>query len=261
MNFIRQRKNAYRELLTLHYASQSGHLGSSLSCLDSIGTLYSYVLNKEDQFILSKGHAATSLYVILKMKHVLNEADYKTFHTDGTLLAAHPAANPQLGISFSTGSLGHGLGLAAGLALGYKMKQKKNRVYCLMSDGECNEGSVWEAAQFAVAKNLDNVTVLIDRNRLQAFGKTKDVLGDGASLEKWKSFGFITSVVDGHDVAGMKKALLQCADSKKPHPQAIILNTIKGKGVSVMQNKIEWHYAVMNETQYKKALLDIDKNI
>lgn len=261
MNYIHQRNDAYRELLSLHYTSRSGHLGSALSCLDCVGTLYSYVLNKGDQFILSKGHAATSLYVILKMNNVLSEADYKTFHTDGTLLAAHPAANPQLDIDFSTGSLGHGLALASGLALGNKMKQRKNRVYCLMSDGECNEGSVWEAAQFAVAKNLNNLTVMIDRNRLQAFGKTKDILGDGAALDKWKSFGFTTSVVDGHDVMGMKKALIKCVDSKRQRPQAIILNTVKGKGVSFMQNTIEWHYAVMDEAQYKKALLDIDKNI
>jgi len=258
------RKEIYKKLITLMYEKKAGHIGSCLSCLDILIELFLFNLKKEDRFLLSKGHAVPDLYVILNYLGKISDKDLLTFHTNSTKLPAHvpPRFNEQ--IPFPSGSLGHGLSLSCGIAQGIKFKSKNKKkipkVYCLISDGECNEGQVWEGAQYASAKKINNLVILVDNNRLQAFGKTADVLGRSTTIEKWKAFGFNVIECDGTSPKDIKKALLKSnRNSKKPI--VIIFKTIKGNGVSFMENKIEWHYKTLDEELYLKAIASIEKNI
>ena len=247
------------KIIELLYSSHSGHIGSSLSCIDILYVLYKYSLKKGDKAILSKGHAVPALYVVLHQLGILSDKTYKNFHEDGTLLPAHPPNNFHDVIPFPTGSLGHGLSLSAGIAEGYILNNKRNPnfIYCLMSDGECNEGSVWEAAQYASKHHLYNLVALVDKNKIQAFGRTIDVLGDSASREKWEAFGFEVFECDGHNVKKLRTLLGDIRRKKSNKPRMIVCNTIKGKGVSFMENTIDWHYLTMNESQYTQAILEL----
>jgi transketolase len=263
---ISQRKKIYRRALDLFFLSQAKHIGSSLSCLDILIVTLAYIKRDEDIFILSKGHAAPALYVVLNSLEKISDRELMTFHRDGTRLPAHPPNYHFKDlIHFPTGSLGHGLSLCCGIAQAMKLSvthQKKNPfVYCLMSDGECNEGQVWEAAQYASAKRLDNLVALIDRNGIQAFGRTKDVLGDAASKEKWQAFGFEVFECHGHNHVEMKNIFKKVRTSRQNKPKVIIFKTVKGHGVSFMENTIQWHYLTLSEEQYKQAVEDIRKNL
>lgn len=236
-------------LLQMHYESRVGHIGGNLSCLDVLHVLYHRLLSNDDQFILSKGHAAGALYATLWSCGKLKEADLLNFHKEGTWLSAHPPASGIDDILFATGSLGHGLSLATGLALAKKLKQEPGRVYCLMSDGEWNEGSCWEALIFASHHKLENLTIIVDLNGLQGFGTTNEVASLEPLADKFRAFKVQTLEVDGHNLDELKQSL-EMQDALK----IVVARTRKGNGVSFMENKMEWHYLPMNQQQYEQAL-------
>jgi transketolase len=205
---------------------------------------------KEDIFILSKGHSAGALYITLWSKGLLEENDLLTFHRDGTRLSGHPPAQGLPQVPFATGSLGHGLPLAAGLALGYALQNDPRKIFCLLSDGEWQEGSNWEALWFCRHHQLSNLTLLVDGNGLQGFGTTKEVGGQNASsfTALCASQGMPCAVVDGHS----PQALIQALNAPLPSgiPRIIWCNTIKGKGISQIENRMDSHYLPLTEAQY-----------
>ena len=247
------------KILDMYFTANAGHIGCSLSCIDlMIGSLISH--RKENEvFLLSKGHAAASLYACLHELGEISDSVLETYYQNGTTLPAHPAPNKIKGIPFATGSLGHGLPIAAGIAQGNKILQNDEFTYVLMSDGETNEGTTWEAAHYAVAKELDNLIVMIDKNGLQGFGNTNDVLGVSADKNKWQAMGFEVVECDGHDVAEIYTQIDLFKANKNGIPKLLIANTVKGKGVSYMENKLEWHYLPMKAEQYEMAKSDVFK--
>ena len=247
-----------RKFLRMHYNARSGHVGSGLSAIDILTYLYGAWLRPTDQFILSKGHGASSLYATLHHFGKLSDAELASYYQDDTLLPAHPAPRGVSAIPAATGSLGHGLPIAAGMAHSYKyLRETQERVACLLSDGECNEGSTWEAALFAGHHRLDNLTVFIDANGIQGFGRTEDVLTLEPFAKKWSAFGFDVRECDGHDFGALQAAL---AGESFARPRCIIARTVKGKGVSFMENTVDWHYWPMNEAQYDQALAELDQS-
>jgi transketolase len=237
----------------MHFESGVGHIGGNLSALDILLSLHHQVMRPEDAFILSKGHAAGALYVTLWSIGRLSDEDLKQFHKDGTRLSGHPPTRGIPEIPFATGSLGHGLGLAAGLALGNRLLGKTGRVFCLTSDGEWNEGSSWESLIFASHQRLDNLTLIVDLNGLQGFGTTKEVAEIEPLAEKFRSFRFETIEIDGHDTA----ALIEALAAPQNGPRAIVASTKKGAGVSFMTDRMEWHYLAMSPDQYQQAVAEV----
>lgn len=241
------------KILGLHYGASSGHIGCSLSCIDIMICVLKYK-RSEDSFILSKGHAATALYTILNETGGIPDEAMGTFYKNDTTLPAHPAAGKYEAIPFATGSLGHGLPIATGIAKANKLNKSDNISYVLMSDGETNEGTTWEAAHFAAANRLDNLMVIVDKNGLQGFGSTKDILGDTASAKIWGNIGFDVREADGHNIGQLLAAKNELLALKNGHPKLLIANTVKGKGVPYMEDKMEWHYLPMNEQLYTEAI-------
>jgi len=250
------KKKCLAKILGMYKKANAGHIGASLSCLDILIYLFFHKIKSADKFILSKGHAALGLYVVLGESGRMDKAALDTFYKDGTFLAAHPPCNGVIkDIPFGTGSLGHGLSLAVGIAFSTRFSKAKFKVYCVLSDGDCNEGSTWEAALFAAQHKLDNLVVIIDKNNLQGFGKTRDVVNLDPMGKKWEAFNFdVATALDGNDFAAIDKAFNELAVKRSRRPKCIIANTIKGSGVSYMANKMEWHYLPMSDEQYKKAL-------
>ena len=248
------------KILEMYFNANAGHIGCSLSCIDlMIGSLITH--RKESEvFLLSKGHAAASLYACLHELGEISDETLKTFYQNGTTLPAHPAPNKIKGIPFATGSLGHGLPIAIGIAQANKILQNDEFTYVLMSDGETNEGTTWEGAHYAVAKRLDNLIVMIDKNGLQGFGNTKEVLGVSADKNKWEAMGFEVVEVDGHNVAQIHYQIELFKAFKNGIPKLLIANTVKGKGVSYMENKLEWHYLPMKLENYEIAINDVKNN-
>ena len=240
-----------------------GHVGSALSIVDILACLYDGILRipalddlDRDRFILSKGHAALALYAVLHLKGWIDEKTLNSFHSDGTLLGVHPeCALP--GVDFSTGSLGHGLSFGVGAALAAQMQRSNRRVFVLISDAECNEGSTWEAVMFAAHHRLSNLTAIIDLNGQQALGYTKNVLALPDMPGRWNSFGWNAREVDGHDGAALHEALVD-DKSGSSMPHVIVARTIFGKGVSFMENQIKWHYLPMSDEQYTLAMKEQD---
>ena len=249
------RRKAKLRLLQMHYESGVGHLGGNLSALDILLCLYHFTLHKDDLFVLSKGHAAGALYVALWSIGALTDDDLRQFHQDGTRLSGHPPAAGIPEIVFATGSLGHGLGLACGLALGKKLKGEAGRVFCLTSDGEWNEGSCWESLIFLTHHRLDNLITIVDCNGLQGFGTTRDVANLEPLSEKFRAFGMDVLEVDGHAIPDIHTAVNQ-AHSR---PLAVVAKTIKGCGVSFMENRMEWHYLPLNAQQYEQARNEVQQ--
>ncbi len=248
-------------LLGLYKRANAGHIGSSLSCLDILLYLYFYKMNQEDKFILSKGHAALALYVVLYESGKISLQELETYYNDGTLLAAHPPTNRRIKeIIFGTGSLGHGLSLSTGLALSNRYNEKKFNVYCVLSDGDCNEGSTWEAALFAGQHHLNNLTVIIDQNHLQGFGESKNVINLEPFVKKWEAFNFDVVVAENGNQFESLDTAFSSADIHSLKPKCIIAKTVKGHGVSYMENKMEWHYLPMSDEQYKIAIDEINRN-
>ena len=245
---------ARRRLLQMHYESGVGHIGGNLSSLDLMLTLYHGVLRHEDAFVLSKGHSAGALYIALWSKGVLSDEDLRLFHRDGTRLSGHPPVRGIPEILFATGSLGHGLSLAAGLALAKKLKNESGRVFCLTSDGEWNEGSNWEALVFIKHHHLNNLTLIVDLNGLQGFGRTADIADLSPLTEKFGAFGLRVCQVDGH----CADALVEALHTYGPEPVAVVAKTVKGHGISFMEDRFEWHYLPLREEQYKEAILELN---
>ena len=247
--------SARRQLLKMHFSSGVGHIGGNLSALDALLIIFNEFLNcDKDKFILSKGHSAGALYIALWSIGRLDEEDLRSFHMDGTLLAGHPPAKGIEEIPFATGSLGHGLSLAAGTALGYKLKASDTQVVCLTSDGEWQEGSTWEALIFASHHKLNKLTILVDHNNLQGFGSTADVASMSPLWDRFKGFDIDLHVIDGHDLDAIRIALTDVQIRLK----VIVLCTIKGRGISFMENRMDSHYLPLTEKQFRKAIDELD---
>ncbi len=239
---------ARRRLLRMHYESCVGHLGGNLSCLDIIMTLYHDVMTLDDVFILSKGHSAGALYVVLNSKELMTDEQLSTFHKDGGL-PGHASSHID-GITFSTGSLGHGISLGCGLALAKKLKHEDGRIFVLCSDGEIQEGSSLEGIQFAASNELSNLIVIIDNNGIQGIDTTDNVMGSGIEIsDKMNAFGALVLSINGHDSEHISRAL-----THHHNFTVVIADTIKGNGVSFMEDKVSWHYLPMDEDQYNQAL-------
>ncbi|MHB8285411.1 MAG: transketolase [Caulobacteraceae bacterium] len=241
-------------LLRMHFESGVGHIGGNLSCIDAIAHLHLQVMTREDTFVLSKGHAVGALYATLWALGEISDAELKSYHGDGTRLAAHPAAHWNKHIPFATGSLGHGLGLACGVAFAKHLRHEAGVTYCLLGDGECQEGSTWEALMFAHHHKLSNLIVLIDANGLQGFGRTDQVASMTPLHEKLQGLGLQVVSVDGHQPSALDGALARPRDGAL----VIVLNTVKGHGVSYMEDCLDWHYLPMNEVQYHQALSELN---
>lgn len=248
------RTRARRRLLQMHFESGVGHIGGNLSCLDILLELFHRRLADCDHFVLSKGHAAGALYISLWSRGLISESQLSTFHKDATLLSGHPPPFGVPGINFATGSLGHGLSLAAGMALSVRWRDQAGSVFCLTSDGEWNEGSMWEALIFATHQNLNNLVVIIDQNGLQGFGSTAEVADLAPLAEKFRSFGLTVLEVDGH-----AEPILPALTAIPNHrgPLIVLARTVKGKGVSFMENRMEWHYLPLQREQYAQALSEL----
>ena len=249
------------KVVEMSHAAQAAHLASSLSCADIVTAAYWHVLNIDpakpkdplrDRFILSKGHAAAALYATLAMKGYFPLAELATYCQDGGRLAEHPPANLLPGVEAATGSLGHGLPLGCGMALSGRIKGERFRVYALLSDGENNEGSVWEAAMFAAAQKLENVCVIVDYNKWQATGRSNETLMLAPLRDKWTAFGWDAQEIDGHDVAALAAAM-QRLPNGSGKPVALIAHTVKGKGVSFMEDDNNWHYRAPTADEVVRA--------
>ncbi len=246
---------ARTRLLQMHYEAKVGHIGGNLSALDAMLHLHSTVMADDDLFVLSKGHSAGALYVTLWAIGLIPDEALKTFHKDGTTLAGHPVAHWHDGISFATGSLGHGLGLAAGAALGKRLRGDPGTVFCLLSDGECEEGSTWEALLFAAHQKLANLVALVDANGLQGFGSTTEVASLEPIAPKFVGLGLDVREIDGHDPAALDEVLR----APRTGPLIVVLRTVKGRGVSFMEGRMEWHYLPMTEAQYSQAIAELEE--
>lgn len=255
------RKKLRIKLIQIAASTESAHphLGSCLSCIDILIETLIYQMRKNDKFILSKGHASLALYVVLNYQKKLSNNILKNYFKDGTELGVHPPTTMQKDIPLATGSLGHGLSFAAGLALAYKLKnpEKPKKVYCLISDGECNEGSIWEAALFASHHKLNNLIVMVDKNGIQAFGRTNEVMGDAATPEKWTAFGFETIMVDGHSMKNLEKSFKK-AKKMTSKPTMLICNTKRAKGIASLEDKLISNYMATDKKILTEALTQIN---
>lgn len=236
-------------LLKMHYDSNCGHLGGNFSCIDALMVLHHCVMKPNDRFILSKGHSAGALYATLWSMGKLKDKDLQTFCKDNTHLPGHPSGAGIPDLLFSTGSLGHGPSLAAGLALAAQYKNADRHIYCLCSDGEWQEGSCWEALVFSVHQQLNNLTIIIDQNGLQGFGKTEDIISCENLTPRISSFGVHTQYIDGHNHEEIRKSLEEKHSNK---PNILIIKTKKGNGLH-FEGKLESHYLPLSENQYNIA--------
>ena len=245
-----------KRFLAMYKMAHAGHIGSSLSCAEILVFLKYAWMRDEDTFILSKGHAVAALYALLAEANALDPRELDSFYQDGTHLPALPPVNAIREIPFATGSLGHGLSLCAGMALGAILNRSERHFFCLTSDGELDEGSTWEAALFIAHRKLTNVVWLIDRNRIQGIGGTEEVLALEPLDAKLNAFGFHVIAVDGHDFSSLLSARDECARvlTSRGRPLAIISNTVKGHGIRYMQDTVASHYLPMDDAQYGQAL-------
>lgn len=249
--------NLRLKVIALYHQVHAGHIGSSLSCLDIMIAILFFHKQENDTFILSKGHAAAALYASLNYLGEISDEELQRYYQDGTNLPAHPAPGHFKGIPFATGSLGHGLPISVGIAQAAKITQQEEYAYVLMSDGETNEGTTWEAMHYAVNNQLDNLIIIVDRNHLQGFGRSSEVLGNTSDVATYQAMGLEVAHIDGHNVAQLIETIHQLKANKNGKPKVIIAETIKGKGISYMEDKLEWHYLPMSEEQYQLAVADI----
>lgn len=259
------RKNA----VTAVYSASSGHPGGSLSSADLMAVLYFDEMNVDpknpkmedrDRFVLSKGHCSPALYGTLAEAGFFDKEELKTFRHIDSRLQGHPDMKHIPGVDMSTGSLGLGISAACGMALCAKAYKKDYRVYALLGDGEIEEGQVWEAAMYAPHYKLDNLCIFVDLNGLQIDGSTAEVMNSSPLDKKFEAFGWNTLTIDGHNYDEIKKALRD-ARGTKGKPTAVIMKTVKGKGVSYMENSVKWHGVAPNEEEYEKAISELDAHI
>ena len=256
-----------KHIVTSLHAAKCGHPGGSLSAADIVTYLYNEEMNidpknpkKEDRdrFVLSKGHVAPALYGALAMKGYFPEEELLKLRKTGEMLQGHPDMKGTPGVDMSAGYLGQGISVAVGMALSAKMSDETYRVYTLLGDGEIEEGQVWEAAMFAGHRKLDNLVVIVDNNDLQIDGNVGEVCSPYPIAEKFEAFNFHVITIDGHDFDAIDKAFKE-AKQTKGMPTAIIAKTVKGKGVSFMENQVSWHGAAPNDEQYAVAMEDLEK--
>ena len=244
------------------HEGRTPHVASALSEVDLLVALYFHALRidptrartgpEDDRFILSKGHGCISYYATLARRGYFPASLLSTYAQNGSPLAEHPSPKGIPGVEVATGSLGHGLSMAAGTALARRMDARRGRVFVLLSDGECNEGSVWEAAMFASGRKLDNLVVIVDYNKLQAMGRSEEVTGLAPLADKFRAFGFATREIDGHALPEIVGAL-DAVPYEKDRPSAIVAHTVKGKGVSFMEDDLEWHYRPPSAQDLERA--------
>ena len=244
------------------YSAKSGHTGGALSIADILTVLYFNQMNinpempesnLRDRLVLSKGHASAALYAVLAERGFINKEDLKTFRKLGSNLQGHPDMEKVPGVDMSTGSLGQGLSIANGMAIASKMDNLGCRVYCVLGDGEIEEGQIWEAAMTSNKYKLDNLCVILDNNGLQIDGKVEEVKALDCLYSKWESFGFNVIPCDGHNIEMLIDSF-EKARQTKGQPSIIIARTVKGKGVPFMENKAEWHGKAPNDEQYERAM-------
>lgn len=256
--------------LTMIYRAQSGHPGGSFSAADILAALYFYFLNVDpqnprwedrDRFVLSKGHVCPALYAALILKGYLDRREIGTLRRRGSLLQGHPDMKRCPGIDISTGSLGQGFSCAVGMALAAKRDRKSHLTCTMVGDGECDEGQVWEAAQTAAKYRLDNLIVLVDNNGLQNDGFTKDIMPTGDLRLKFEAFGFQAVRIDGHRMEEIVSALRFMKAQKNGLPKCIVCNTVKGRGVSFMENVAAWHGMAPDDKQYEAAMRELEEGL
>jgi len=254
------------ELVKISNNCRTPHLGSSLSCVEIIVAAYWKVLKIDpkdstnpdrDRLVFSKGHAATTLYLALLMRGFFCDETMNSYAMPGGALPEHPSPDCAPGVEVASGSLGHGLSLGLGMALGAQILGRSYRVYVVMSDGECNEGSVWEAAMLAPAKNLDNLVAIVDFNRWQATGRSEEITSLYPIKEKFEAFGWSAHNVDGHNIGSLIDVMERIPDGTG-RPVAIIAHTVKGKGVSFMEDDNNWHYRIPTDDEVKAALQELE---
>ena len=261
-NFAKQiRKNILK--MSLAAGASSSHFGGSLSTVEILATLYNNILNFDasnplwgdrDRFILSKGHACLGYYSVLCEKGYFNREDLSLYEQNGSFLLGHPVINKNKGIEFSNGSLGMGLSLGIGVALAAKKNNKKYKTFVLIGDGECNEGSVWEASMSAAHYKLNNLTAILDNNNLQQTGSNEQIMSTADIGNKWRSFNWNVIEIDGHDI----QQILSAFNNISEKPKLIHAKTIKGKGFSFSENNNDWHHKIMTKRQYDEALKEIN---
>ncbi len=259
--------NIRREIIEMSYRANGGHIGCSLDIVDILTVLYFEIMNinprnpsmkKRDKLILSKGHAASALYAVLAERGYFNGDRLKEFMADGSLLAAHVTLGSLPGIEATSGSLGHGLSVGIGMAVAARQEKTNANTYVLIGDGEACEGSIWEGILFAGFHKINDLTLIMDKNDLQILGKSADVLDLSPIEKKLTSFNWAVQKVDGHNFKELIRAL------HKPHqgkPMAIIAQTVKGKGVSFMENKYEWHGKTLTFDDYQKAITELSSHL
>lgn len=254
------------KVIDMIYKAQSGHPGGSLSAADFMTACYFYDMNVDpadphwpdrDRMVLSKGHVCPIQYACLATLGFFPESELDTLRQEGSNLQGHPSMNKCPGIDMSTGSLGQGLACGVGMAMAAKMDKKDYRVYVVVGDGESQEGEIWEAANTAHKYRLDNLVVFLDVNHLQLDGITDEIMPNGDLGEKFKAFGFDVIHLDGHDMAAIVKALDDCRANANGKPKVLIAQTVKGKGVSFMENQVGWHGVAPNKEQYEQAMAEL----
>lgn len=263
---VKTKANKFRrEILIMTTEAGSGHPGGSLSAIDIITALYFFKMRIDpknpkwedrDRFILSKGHSCPALYAVLAELDFFPKKELWTLRKLGSTLQGHPDMNLTPGIDMSTGSLGQGISVACGMALACKLDEKNYKIYCMIGDGETQEGNIWEGAMFASHYKLDNLTVILDRNRLQIDGTTEQIMSIEPLRDKWVAFGWNVIEINGHDMIQILEALDRAAKVKEK-PTIIVAHTIKGKGVSFMENQLEYHGRALTEEELANALEEL----
>lgn len=248
-------KEARKNILLQVYEGKSGHPGGSFSCIDILVTIYFKFKMEDDKVILSKGHASPVLYAVLAEKGIIEKEELNTFRKLGSNLQGHPSSLKTPGVDVSSGSLGQGLSIANGIALSYKMDKKDNYIYVILGDGEIQEGQIWEAAMTSSHYNLNNVIAILDYNKLQIDGSNDEVMKITPVKEKFESFGFYVQEISGHNFDEIIDAINNSKNQDKP--SMIIANTIKGKGISFMENNYMWHGKAPNEEEYNNAVSEL----
>jgi transketolase len=262
-------KKSRIQLLELAFKSDGpSHLGGGLSMIEIFTVLYGCILKfdpknpeweNRDRFILSKGHGVLPFFIALHNAGFISQEELYTYKKNESHLISHPVMNLRLGMESSNGSLGHGLSMGVGISLALKKKGNHNsRVFVVLGDGECNEGSVWEACMSAAHYKLNNLVAIVDYNKLQSDGISSDIMDIGALEKKWESFGWDVISLDGHDINALKDALNVKESESYPKPRVIIAHTVKGKGVSFMENNNTWHHNRLTQTTFEQALAELN---
>ena len=266
MNYEEISKQIRKEIFLVAYSASIAHIASAFSIVETMYALYeggiltydakNPLSEDRDYFILSKGHGSLALYYELYKTGFFDKKTFFSFSKPESILGGEPCYPAVPGVECSTGSLGHGLSFAVGVALSKKLDKKREKVFCLLGDGECQEGTVWEAILFAVHQKLDNLTILIDNNKIQKMDTLENVMSIKSMREYFQSFGCNIDEIDGHSICAIKNCLLQENTTEKP--RVVILNTVKGKGVSIMENNPKWHWKLPNRKELKYFMSELD---